>query len=198
MPVRKDASESSYRRYSYNYLLMAVQKAEARVKALKSEEPHPHPFSDCLAMLVFSAMAFEAFINHLGQIVDPNWKAMERAPPRDKADHVAHKCGKKLVWGKRPYQSVRELLRFRNIVAHANSILVPTSSMHGKPSLKFNNWPSYCESEISLRLVGDLRRVIADLPGTLGVEVVPAFLLAESVVPGALWRQPVDVSAGDV
>ncbi len=171
-----------YRSYSFAYLLMAVHKAQGRVR----REKRFHPFADCLSMLVFSAMALEAFVNHLGPKVFEEWKPLkQKLSPREKLQLIAEVRGIRIDWGSRPYQAVHEIIRFRNAVAHAESSEVDEDVVSGQAPARAAHWQSYCEREVAERLCADIERVIKELPPLLGIEMPRENLLAEACREGS-------------
>jgi hypothetical protein len=76
-----------------------------------------------LSSLVLTAFAFEAYLNHVGAATFDCWKQLDRLPPASKLDLLCEELGVSFTegHGARPLQTINELLRFRNTVAHGRS-----------------------------------------------------------------------------
>ena len=96
----KHTKPLTYRAYSYGYLLLAVHKAQSR---LNKEDFAGPAFADCLSALLFSAFAFEAFVNHVGKESFRLWKPIkDKLSACDKLDLIAEKHGVAVDWSCRP------------------------------------------------------------------------------------------------
>ena len=79
--------------------------------------------SQFLSSAVLTAFTFEAYLNHVGPTVIGCWSELERLPPWAKFEllcetlKVSFPDGR----GKRPLQTIVELLDFRNTMAHGRS-----------------------------------------------------------------------------
>jgi len=95
------------------------------------------------ASLVFTAFAFEAYLNHIGPKIFKSWDALERLSPKNKTNVIAEKIGVVVDFGQMPFQIIRELFKFRNDIAHGKSVV-----LEGKDIValeKFNENPHYLE-----------------------------------------------------
>ena len=72
------------------------------------------------ASLVFTAFALEAYLNHIGPKLFPDWSKLERLGPRNKLKKVAEHLALK-VDGNRPWQVMEDLFGYRNDIAHGRS-----------------------------------------------------------------------------
>lgn len=83
----KRSKERNYVAYSYGYLLMAVHKAQKR---MKEGTKNYCSSADCLSAVLFSALAIEAFANHVGEKSFKHWRPLkEKLAACDKLDLVA-------------------------------------------------------------------------------------------------------------
>lgn len=176
-----------YKSYSYAYLLMAVHRS---VKDLATAKPYP--FVECLNILLHSALAFEAFLNHLGREVFEFWDPLKRKLSVIEKLQViaAHRCVH-IDWGSRPYQSVKQVVDFRNAVAHAESTEVDVAVISGETRESKSHWQSFCNEETALRLSGDIEQLIDSLPLALGVLMPKVSTLAEPSLEGDCDRSDV-------
>jgi hypothetical protein len=88
----------------------------------KGQAEHRGSAWQYLSSVVLSAFAFEAYLNHVGDAHFENWDDLERLGPMEKLRHLslAFKVdlGRK---GARPLQTLQELIRVRNVLAHGRS-----------------------------------------------------------------------------
>jgi len=110
--------------YTHEYLWRAAQSL------------HKHPVADeknfyyRLASLIMTYLAFEAFVNFLGEVVCPRKWAIEKEAFRGRGDTIEAKISDIVLrlpeyeWrkGERPYQDIKKLKRFRDLVAHGRVV----------------------------------------------------------------------------
>lgn len=173
----KRSRERNYVAYSYGYLLMAVHRAQKRIK---EEARNACSFADCLSASLFSALAIEAFANHVGEKSFKHWKPLkEKLSACDKLDLIAEKHGVTIDWTCRPYQTLSEAIVFRNAVVHAETKEVSIDVISGKSGRHKSHWPTYCDRETAERISHDVEQVIKEFPGKIGIAMPREFLLAE-------------------
>ena len=76
-------------------------------------------FWDWLGAILMSALCIEAIGNTYGEVLIPDWKDFESASPVAKLRLVATTCGIEPDFTKHPWATARQLIRFRNRIAHA-------------------------------------------------------------------------------
>ena len=75
-----------------------------------------------VSAVMFSAFAVEAHLNHIGEAKLPFWKIVEpKLPWRNKLELVAQHLGIILDDGKRPFQTLSDLFKFRDRLAHGKT-----------------------------------------------------------------------------
>jgi len=95
---------------------------------------------ELISCLMFAAFKHEAFINHLGYALVLNWDDLERKPNREKMAAIAAELNITIDNGCRPFQTLRNLFRARDKIAH------------GKPSfLTHDNVPESGDLETMRR-----------------------------------------------
>lgn len=107
-----------------------------------------------MGSLVFTAFAFEAFLNHTGKKVYFCWDDLEKLNPKEKLNVISEKIELEVDYGIRPWQSMTELFQFRNDIAHGKTHNISISKIesldkHNKNSspLKYraeSRWEKYC------------------------------------------------------
>ena len=114
------SSARNYRRvqerhYSAHHALLRVAGAELD-RAMRKE---PGWFDSTFVVLTFSALAAEALSNAIGNRVIPDWKDFESASPNAKVRLLAERLTIPYEANSEPWQTIRWLGKFRNLVAHA-------------------------------------------------------------------------------
>lgn len=164
--------------YTYRYLLAASQQAFVRATQSKDVE-----FIESLNILLFTALALEAFLNHIGAQSVTHWPPLKKKlSPMEKLEVLTAQRGVGIEWDKSPYQSFKLAFQFRNLIAHAETELLevkPGRSDVVQPKAK---WESYCKLGTAERVLKDVVQIIRTLPVLLGLEQdSPEFILSENV-----------------
>ena len=95
------------------------------------------------ASLVFTAFAYEAYLNHIGPKIFKSWDALERLSPKQKTNVIAEKLSVVVNYGEMPFQIIRELFKFRNDIAHGKSVVLEGEDIQSLE--KYNEDPHYLE-----------------------------------------------------
>lgn len=76
-----------------------------------------------LSSAVLTAFAFEAYLNHAGDVTFECWEELDRLPPMAKLELLSEKLNVSFPegHGARPLQTVHKLLNLRNTIAHGRS-----------------------------------------------------------------------------
>jgi hypothetical protein len=132
------------------------------------------------ASMVFSAFTVEAFLNHVGLERVPSWDLVERKlSPLEKMELLSRLAGITVESGKRPFQTLSKMFKFRDSLAHGKTEVVVQQSIQSlkpgqKPDLPKTEW----EKEISLptakRYFDDATAIVRLFTDKLGLE--PAIL----------------------
>jgi hypothetical protein len=154
----------------------------------KAEEGSRGSYYCWMASLVFAAFTLEAYfnhINHIGQRVFGKkcWEYRERLSPERKLNVIAEKLEVERDDGKRPFQTVAELFKFRNSIAHGKTVLLKSETRtevvgdgffdnpdHDLPEAP---WEKYCTLENARRAVEDVEGIIRMLHKAAGMEGDP-------------------------
>jgi len=122
LPTRKLKARVSTTRTAHTYAdlwhgsLVLLERAEAEAKG---------SFWVSMSSLLFTAFALEAYLNHIGQKLFTSWATLEVLSPLGKLEVVCEKLGLSFPAGQRPRQSIDELFRFRNALAHGKTVTIP-------------------------------------------------------------------------
>ena len=90
---------------------------------LESGKSNEHgSYYQFLASLVFSAFAFEAFLNHIGEHLFTSWPELERKlSHRAKLALIGERLNFSIDYGRPPWQIIPKLFGFRDKVAHGKN-----------------------------------------------------------------------------
>lgn len=131
--------------------------------------------------LVMSAFCLEAYLNFAGEEIFPYWNHMERLSVSDKLGVICAHLQIEVDFGKRPYQSLKQVWWFRDRMAHARTEIVEEEwkQLAGTPidrDFPQTQWEKLCNFETSTRVIEDVEQVIHDIHakgglqrGTLGI-----------------------------
>jgi len=102
------------RNFSAHHTLLRV----ARHELAKAERKDDGWFDSTFVVLTFSALAIEALSNAIGERIVPDWKDFESANPLAKIRLLAERLGIPYSSESEPWNTIRWLGKFRNLVAH--------------------------------------------------------------------------------
>ena len=94
----------------------AFHLKERVVLALSDGGRRDGVFLDMMAMLTMTAFTFEAYLNFLGWKLVADWK--ERARTTKKMKLLRNTLGIATDYNKRPYATIRTMIKIRNMLAH--------------------------------------------------------------------------------
>jgi hypothetical protein len=78
-------------------------------------------FFEWMTAGVFAAFSLEAYLNHLGPKRSKCWSGLERLSVGTKLELILEDLDHRPDFSSRPFQTMKDLLRFRNQVAHGKS-----------------------------------------------------------------------------
>ena len=109
------------RRFSAHHLLIHA----AVIARDRSKKKHSGYMFDELSAMILSALAVEALCNAIGDRVIDDWaNDFESASPNAKLRLLARHLHIRYDKDKEPWAGARELIKFRNLVAHAKPQLI--------------------------------------------------------------------------
>lgn len=90
-----------------------------QIKQAKQEE-NGYKFRWLIPAMVFSAFELEALCNGFGSVLFPKWwEEYEQLKIKAKVILISEKYGIDVDFGTQPWQTINELIKFRNDLAHA-------------------------------------------------------------------------------
>jgi hypothetical protein len=121
-----------------------------------------------MGSLLFTAFSLEAYLNHIGPKLFSCWDALEVLSPEGKLDIICERLAIDLPKDKRPRQTVRELIKFRNNLAHGKTVAIEEKAVHdvdqnlyefmGKRPLA--TWEEYCTEHNAQRAREDIEQIM--------------------------------------
>ena len=164
--------------YGFAHLKAASEKMLKRVQEDKER------WAECMAGLLLVALSHEAHLNHVGHRLFECWNDyLDRLSPEGKLRLICEKAGVEVDFGKRPFQSFRDVFRFRNSLVHAKTEYLDfdAGKVEETKELPSTDWQKFCSKENLERVQEDLESLIDLLQKESGVEKLPSFLLSEAV-----------------
>jgi hypothetical protein len=125
-------------------------------------------FFKWMTAAVFSAFSLEAYLNHLGAERFKCWEDLERLSVEAKLSLILEDLGKLPDLSRRPFQTVKTLLRLRNQLAHGRTErleekTVQTLSPGQRPRYPALKWETLCTETYAERFHQDSMDVIKQL-----------------------------------
>ena len=141
-------------------------------------------FYEWMTASVFAAFALEAYVNHLGSQRLKCWKELERSPWSAKLALLLEHLNQSPDRSFRPFQTVKEMFRFRDRLAHGRTERVENTGVQKllpgeRPHYPQAGWESQCTEEMAIRFMDDARAVIVQLHEWAGLDTTLLFALGE-------------------
>ena len=134
-----------------------------------------------MASIVFSAFTLEAYLNHLGEKLIHYWITIEKnLSPYQKLEVISTTLNLRIDNGQRPFQSFREIFRFRNFLAHGRTEKLTDDSVQKlsegeNPELPKTEWQEALSIKYAQRYLDDTLEMINVLHDESGLDFNPIF-----------------------
>jgi transcription-repair coupling factor (superfamily II helicase) len=155
---------------TYAYLYMASR--DALDTATQTEEGQ---FYKIITSLVFSAFTLEAYINHIGEERIEIWEEIESVKTLSKLKIIYNNLGLQYDNSQRPIQTVIELFKFRNLMAHGRTEKIKKQghSKKEKPdpgeNLITGKWEKFVNLKEAERAIEDVREIMETICEATGI-----------------------------
>lgn len=121
-----------------------------------------------MTSLIFSAFTLEAYLNHVGMQLFKCWSYIERKlSPEQKLHLIAEKLEIEVDKGKRPFQTIIELMHYRNALAHGKPETLSEEDIVQEKKAReilFNplepKWQEKCDHKNAKRAIEDVDEVL--------------------------------------
>jgi hypothetical protein len=131
-----------------------------------------------MGSLILSAFTFEAYLNHLGANKVEFWDEIESISTKKKYSVLCKLFNITPDNSRRPYQTLKELFKFRNFMAHGRTELKevakeinPEDELNIRPPKA--EWEEYCTLENAKRAKEDVDKIIIELNKSAGLGDFP-------------------------
>jgi hypothetical protein len=143
----------------------------------KAKDPNPVGITfDYMAMAIMVAFTFEAKINFMGWKLIQGWKEYQHFPEKVKQVYVALKMSADTT--KRPYSSLENMKKFRDMVAHGKPqvierdevVLMKAEDLDRDVDLS-GEWEKACAPELVMQAYEDLDTVWQEMLRKSGLQL---------------------------
>lgn len=163
---------------TYAYLCTAAYDALEKASNIKEGSLY-----QTMSSLIFSAFALEAYLNHVGEKKLEFWNDIERIKPLSKLRVLYVYLGLDFDTSKRPIQTVIQVFKFRNFMAHGKTEKVEgkgtikTPTRNSAENLVEAEWEKFCNQKEAERAFEDVKIIIKTLCEAAGFDVTFLFSL---------------------
>lgn len=158
----------------YAYLYCAACHSLENAKNIESGS-----FYQIMLSIVFSAFSLEAYLNHVGERKVEFWEEIEKITPMQKLKVLYSCLGMKFDSSRRPIQTVNQIFKFRNFMAHGRTEniegtgVMKTESPEPAQNLVETEWEKFCNIKEAARAIEDVKEIIESLCEEAGLEKDP-------------------------
>ena len=163
--------------YLYNAADWALEQAE------KNEEGRVY---NCMSANLRLAFCIEAYLNHVGERLLPFWDEEIKKDLRteNKLRIIASYLKVGLDYSRRPYQSLKDIWRFRNLVVHAKTEKIRERKIQNIRKNSFPKhtkpwWERQCKLNVTKRWLKDTESIIINLHKAQGNDINPFLVISE-------------------
>jgi hypothetical protein len=141
--------------YTYNYLYQSAKLSFQQ--AIDNKYGRLYNYINSIVMAAFT---LEAYLNHCGAELVPFWENIEKIKIQDKLNVICHLFELKIDKSKRPFQTMYDLIKIRNLFAHGRTETISAESDTGPIQTK---WESKCNKKDVGKFLTDLEVVIRQI-----------------------------------
>jgi hypothetical protein len=160
---------------------MAAVDALEKAKKIKEGS-----FYQTMSCLVFSAFTVEAYLNHVGEQKIAYWNEIEKIEPMAKLKALHSVLKLPFDPSKRPVQTIQQLFKFRNFMAHGR-----TEKLTGRGTMKKSRpdpgknlvetkWEKFCNEKEAERAVKDVKKLLETVCAAAGFDKAMFFSLGHA------------------
>lgn len=131
-----------------------------------------------MSSILLRAFAFEAYLNDLGAKTFEFWEEVDSIRVLDKYNLFCKHLKIDADYSRRPYQTLTELFKFRNEMAHGRSCLINVTKEVSSSEDPFDyipkpKWKEYCNLKNAERVKKDIEKIIIQLHEQAGLGKYP-------------------------
>jgi hypothetical protein len=122
-----------------------------------------------LSSILFSAFCIEAYLNHVGEKLLHLWDTSERLKTQEKLEMIAapDQLNLPLDLSCRPFQSFRELFKFRDSIVHGRTEESSTTRPVGRQSQLSSKLERLATQKRAERFLYDIKAIICQIHGKI-------------------------------
>ncbi len=136
-----------------------------------------------MGSLLLTAFSFEAYLNHIGPEVFECSDVLEVLSPEGKLDIICESMGIVFFKDERPYQTIHELIKFRNNLAHGKMVTVKKNTNRDVDQYldeflairPLAIWEDYCTEKNATRARDDVEQILRLIHEKVKTEEEPLF-----------------------
>ncbi|KAA3609679.1 MAG: hypothetical protein D8M58_21540 [Calditrichaeota bacterium] len=124
----------------YPHFDLNVASMNALRDAKKTDNKYER-FHYIMTSMLFCSFTIEAYINHVGNTRLNFWGSIKKnIGPQEKLEILASIFNYKLDKGKKPFQTLKSIIKFRNLMVHAQSEVISDYTDKNNPETPLSNW----------------------------------------------------------
>ena len=175
MKKRKLSVSSECTVYTFGYLHSAADWALEQAEGTEEGK-----FYNCMSSIILSAFCIEAYLNHIGSILLPYWddEIKKGLSIHNKLKIICHHLNLVPDFSHRPFQSFKQIVKFRNLMAHATSEKISDKGIQfvrDGERVKYPEtwWVKHSTLEIAKRWLADTESIISTITTATGRDDIP-------------------------
>ncbi len=150
----------------------------ANVLIEKTENEEKGSYYTTMGALLLTAFTFEAYLNHLGGRLLMFWPEIESIKVMEKYAVLCKQLNLSSDFSSRPYQTLGNLFKFRNAIAHGKSQILEETKAVSSQDEPYQHtprahWEEFCTLENAKRAKQDVSAVIKELHVAAGLGDYP-------------------------
>ena len=176
MGKRKLSVSSERSVHTYAYLYNAAAWALEQAKGTQEGR-----FYNCMSSIILSAFCIEAYLNHIGSELLPYWddEVKKGLSIQNKLKIVCYHVNLAPDFTCRPFQSFKQIVKFRNLLAHATTEKISekgTQTIRDDERVKQPEtwWEKQSRLQIAQRWLDDTESIISAIHNATGKGGIPA------------------------
>ena len=158
--------------YNYSYLY------QASLLSLKNAQEKKYGNTyNYLISIIMLAFTFEAYLNHCGEHVIEHWDDIERIKTISKLNIITKTLKINLDKSKKPYRTIKDLIKIRNMLAHARTEIL-TSKGDRYPD---SEWEKNCNAKVVRKYFSSVEEIIKKIHNKAFGDINPFIILSTGI-----------------
>ena len=145
--------ESVKTRIIYNYSYLYQASLFSFKLSQENEYGRLYYYLNSIVMISFT---FEAYLNHCGENILEYWEDIDRVKTINKLNIILKTLSINLDKSKRPYQTIKDLIKIRNLLAHARTEIIS----HRLDRFPDSEWEKRCNKKTIKKYISDVESII--------------------------------------